>query len=69
MLTYEDHILRILGEATDSLFPSEIAERLNNEFRAGTAYTATEVVTSLQALGKHVAQLNDGRWMLKRLLL
>jgi len=69
MLTHEEHILRILGEATDSLFPSEIAERLNSEFRAGTAYTTAEVVTCLQALGKHVAQLHDGRWVLKRLML
>jgi hypothetical protein len=31
MPSHEEHILRILGEATDPLFPSEIAERLNRE--------------------------------------
>jgi len=69
MPTHEERILRILGEATEALFTSEIAERLNSEFRAGTAYTTAEVVTFLQALGKHVALLDDGRWMLKRLML
>jgi len=69
MATHEERILRILSEATEVLFPSEIAERLNNEFRAGTAYTTAEVVACLQTLGKHVALLDDGRWMLKRLML
>ncbi len=31
MPTHEEHILRILNEATDPLFPSEITDRLNHE--------------------------------------
>jgi len=68
MPTHEEHILRILGEATYPLFASEITELLNHELRPGAAYTATEVATCLQALKKEVGQLPDGRWMLKRLL-
>ena len=68
MPTHEEHILRILGEATEPLFPSEITELLNHELRPGAAYMTTEVATRLQALEREVAQLPDGRWMLKRLL-
>ena len=68
MPTHEEHILRILGEATEPLFPSEITELLNHELRPGAAYMTTEVATRLQALERQVAQLPDGRWMLKRLL-
>ena len=68
MPTHEEHIMRILGEAAEPLFPSEIAERLNHELRPGAAYTATEVVTRLQDLEKEIEQLSDGRWMLKRLI-
>jgi hypothetical protein len=32
MPTHEEHILRILGEATDPMFPSEITELLNTSF-------------------------------------
>jgi hypothetical protein len=69
MPTPKSRSLRILGEALDPLFSSDVAERLNRELRPGAAYTATEVATRLQALEKEVAQLPDGRWMLKRLLL
>jgi hypothetical protein len=68
MPTHEEHILRILGEAIEAIFPSEIAERLNDELRPGAAYTTAEVVTRLPALEKEVAQTPDGRWMLKRLM-
>jgi hypothetical protein len=68
MPTHEEHILRILGEATEPLFLSEITDRLNDELRPGAAYTATEIVTRLKALEKEVAQQSDGRWMLKRLM-
>jgi hypothetical protein len=68
MPSHEEHILRILGEATEPMFPSEITELLNHELRPGAAYTTTEVATRLQALEGKVAQLPDGRWMLKRLL-
>jgi len=35
----EKHILRILGEATEPLSPSEITDRLNHELGAGSPYT------------------------------
>jgi len=66
MPTHEEHILRILGETQEPLYASEIAERLNREVGPRGAYTATEVVKSLQALGDRVAQLPDGGWTLKR---
>lgn len=69
MPTHEEHILRILGEATEPLFPSEITERLNHDLGLGSAYTMTEVVKRLQALEQEVVQQPDGRWILKRLLL
>lgn len=69
MPTHEQHILRILGEAREPLFASEITERLNNEPQAGAAYTVPEVIGRLQTLHEQVAQLPDGRWMLKRLML
>jgi hypothetical protein len=54
MPTHEEHILLILGEATEPLFLSEITERLNQELRPGAAYTPTEIATRLQALEKEV---------------
>ena len=44
LLTYEEHIVRILGEATEPLFPSEITYRLNQELGRGKARTMTGVV-------------------------
>jgi len=49
------------------MFPSEIAERLNRELGAGSPYTMTEIVKRLQVL-EEIAQIPDGRWMLKRLM-
>ncbi len=69
MPTYEQHMLLILGEATEPLFTSEIAERLNRELGDRAAYTTTEVVMALKRLSEQVAQLPDGRWMLKWLML
>ena len=68
MPTHEEHILRILSEAADPLFASEITELLNHELRPGAAFTTTDVMTRLQALEGEVAQLPDGRWMLRRLM-
>lgn len=48
---------------------SEITERLNHELRPDAAYTATEIVARLKSMSEQVAQLPDGRWMLKRLML
>jgi hypothetical protein len=65
--TLEEHILRILGEATEPLFASEIADHLNREVR--TRLTNADIVELLKRLHEQVAQLPDGRWMLKRLML
>ena len=37
MPSHEEHILRILGEATEPLFTSEIAERWNLQLRPAVA--------------------------------
>ena len=66
MPTDDEHILRILGEATEPLFPSEITDRLNRERGKGAPHSMTKVVMRLQSLGKRVAQLPDGRWTLNR---
>jgi hypothetical protein len=68
MPTHEEHILRILGEATEPLFPSEITDRLNRELGGGAAYRMTEVVLRLTTLSREVAQQRDGRWTLTRRL-
>jgi hypothetical protein len=61
-------VLRILSEATEPLFASEIAERLNLQLRPTVAYTTVEVGTVLQGLREEAVQLADGRWMLIVLL-
>ena len=68
MPTHEEHILRILSEAAEPLFPSEITDRLNRELGPGAAYTTTEIVWRLNGVGEEVAQMPDGRWTLKRLM-
>jgi len=68
MPTHEEHILRILSEAAEPLFPSAITDRLNRELVAGAAYTTTEIVWRLNGLGDEVAQMPDGRWILKRFM-
>ena len=65
MPTHDGHILRILGEATEPLFASEITERLNDELDPGAACTVPDVVGRLKTLSERVAQLPDGRWTLK----
>jgi hypothetical protein len=65
MPSHEEHILRILGEATEPLFTSEIAERLNLQLRPAVAYTTIEVGRVLQGLHEQAALLADGRWVLK----
>jgi hypothetical protein len=67
--TLDEHIPRILGETATALFASEIAERLNKELRPDTAYTTVEIAKHLKAMSDQIAQLPDGRWMLKRLML
>jgi hypothetical protein len=69
MPTIDEHILRILGEAPEGLFAPDIAECLNKELRPDTAYKTVDVAKHLKAMSDQVAQLPDGRWMLKRLML
>jgi len=80
MPIHEEAVLRILSDATEPLFASEIAERLNLQLRPAAAYTTIEVGRVLQGLREQavlladerwmlIVLLADGRWMLKRLLL
>jgi hypothetical protein len=62
----EQYILRILSDAKDPLFPSEITERVNYELMSGTPYSMTEVAIRLMNMESEVDQLPDGRWALKR---
>jgi hypothetical protein len=64
--THDENILRILGEAAEPLYASEITDRLNDELDPGAASTVPEVVGRLKFLRGQVAQLPDGRWMLRR---
>jgi hypothetical protein len=59
---YDEHIMRILSEANEPLFPSEIAARLNKEIGPNSSYKRMEVLTRLKALEKKVARLPEGRW-------
>jgi predicted Zn-ribbon and HTH transcriptional regulator len=68
MPTHEEYILGILGEATEPLFPSEIAERLNRELGSAGVYTSLEITARLKYMSDQAVQVQDGRWMLKRLL-
>ena len=69
MSTLDEHIMRILSEASEGLFASEITERLNRELRPDRAYTTVEVTKHLRGMSDHVAQLPHGQWTLKRLML
>jgi len=61
----EHFILRLLAEASEPLFPSDITERLNYELGSGATYTVDEVAMRLKVLDQRVKQLADGRWTLK----
>jgi hypothetical protein len=61
----EGYILRILSEARDPLFPSEVTERVNYELVCGAPYTMTEVAMRLMTMNRAVGQLSDGRWTLR----
>src|SRR5215469_11680504 len=58
----EHFILRLLAEASEPLFPSDITERLNYELGSGATYTVDEVAMRLKVLDQRVKQLADGRW-------
>ena len=63
MAIRDEDILRVLREATEPLFPSEITARLNSEFCAVT--TVHEVAIRLTRFREGIAQLPDGRWALR----
>ena len=69
MPTLDEHILRILGEALEGLFASDIAERLNRELRPASAYKSVDIANYVKGMSNLITQLPDGRWMLKRLML
>jgi len=69
MSIHEEAVVRILGEATEPLFASEIVERLNRQLRPAAAYTNVEVGRVLQGLREHAVLLADGCWMLIVLLI
>ena len=61
----EQYILRILAEATEPLFPSEITERLYFELGSGATNTGDEFALRLKGLDQKLDQIADGRWTLK----
>jgi hypothetical protein len=69
MPTLDDYILRILGEAPEGLFAFEIAERLNRELRPDGAYKSVDITNCVKGMSNLIAQLPDGRWMLKQRLM
>jgi hypothetical protein len=65
MTAEQQHILRILGEATEHLFLSDITGSLNAQLSSGPISTGA----SDQESGIFVRAGNstaDGRWMLRR---
>jgi hypothetical protein len=67
MSTLDEHILRILAEATEGLFSSELTERLNKEVRPDSAYTSAQIAHHLKVMSEKFVQLLDGRWMLEKI--
>ena len=65
MPTLDEHILRILSEATEALFASDIAERLNKELRSDSAYKSVDIANYVKGMSNLIAQLPDGRWTSK----
>ena len=59
-------IFRILAEATDALYSSDIAERLNRELPSNATCSSIAVFELMQTMQDKIVQLSDGRWMLKR---
>jgi hypothetical protein len=69
MPTIDDDIRRILCEASEGLFASDIAEHLNRELGPHSAYKSVDIANYVKGMSNLIAQLPDGRWMLKRLML
>lgn len=61
----EEHLLRILSEATDALYSSEIAVRANLELPSEAHCQPVDVVKLMLNMNDRVGQLSDGRWTLK----
>jgi len=68
MPTPEEDILRVLSEASEPLYSSEIAARLNHEL-GEQAYWPMDVVKRMNAMADQVIQSSDGRWTMKRRML
>src|ERR1700745_2696791 len=60
MSTSEEHILRILREANEPLFPREITRRLNREIEPGPACSSSEVMTQPMGAGCLRGRRADG---------
>jgi hypothetical protein len=59
MPTHGEHILRILGEATDPLFPSGIAEVLNRQRGPAGVYTSLEIAVCLKQIRDQAVSVQD----------
>jgi hypothetical protein len=68
MPTPEEHILRVLSEASEPLYSSDIAASLNHEL-GEQAYGPMDVVKRMQGMADQVIQSSDGRWTSKRRML
>jgi len=66
MTPEQQHIVRILGEAIEPLFLSDIAGSLNAQLSSGAYFNRNEVIKNLESLYEQVTQLRDGRWTLRR---
>jgi hypothetical protein len=65
MSTPEEDILRVLSEASEPLYSSDIAARLNQEL-GEQAYWPMDVVKRMHGMADQVIQSSDGRWTMKR---
>lgn len=52
-----EHILRILSEASEALYSSDIAARMNRELREWRAYSPVDVVKCMQDMGGRVVSI------------
>ena len=66
MMLSPQHVMRILGEATEPLYSSEIAVRLNRELPPDARCEPTDLVKLMLSMDEQVSQLSDGRWTLKQ---
>jgi hypothetical protein len=64
-LNRKEHVLRVLGEAAEPLYCSEIAVRLNRELPPDAHCDPIDLVKLMLTLDDELSQLSDGRWTLK----